>query len=62
MTTEAVTLSADEVERVRQWFDAVDDLDQSNQRYLDKEDCRIAIKLYNACKMRVPNKLRDGAQ
>lgn len=47
-------LSKDELHRIRQWFDAVQD---TNPQYLERGDFLLARRLYEALEMRVPNSI-----
>jgi hypothetical protein len=49
-------LCAKELERVRQWFNAVQDL---NESYLEQEDFILAKKIYEQLAMRVSNSIMD---
>lgn len=47
----------EELDRVRQWFDAIQDL---HPAYLGHEDYELARKIYIALGIRVPNSIREA--
>lgn len=47
-------LSKDELHLIRQWFDAVQDL---NPKYLERPDYLLARRVYEALEMRVPHSI-----
>lgn len=47
-------LMAEELELVRQWFNAVQDL---NPHYLEKSDYELARKIYQRLGIRVPSSI-----
>ncbi|EKH9212929.1 hypothetical protein PAQ92_004719 [Vibrio parahaemolyticus] len=49
-------LSDEQLHRIRQWFDAVQDL---NPSFLEKEDYILAKSIYESLGMRVPNSIND---
>ncbi len=49
-------LSTEELGRVRQWFDQVQDVSRS---YLEPADYVLAEQIYKALKMRVPNSISN---
>lgn len=52
------TFSAQEVDLLRQWYDAVVDL---NPKYLEQKDHALAKRLYEVVGIRVPNSLAKAA-
>ncbi len=50
-------LCAEDLERVRQWFDAVQDL---NEAFLEQEDYQLAKMIYEKLSMRVPKSILNG--
>lgn len=50
-------LTDDEVNRVRQWFDSVQDC---SPEYLEPADCELAARLYQRLGTRVPQSLIDA--
>jgi hypothetical protein len=51
-----MTLTGQELDLMRQWFDAVQDL---NPDYLEAADYEMAAKIYKKLGMRVPNSIAD---
>lgn len=51
------TLTLDELELCRQWFDSVQD---TNPAYLEQKDYALAKKLYERLGCRVPNSIEKG--
>ena len=51
-------LTKDELHKVREWFDTVQDM---HPAYLDNSDYALAKKIYQELDMRVPNSIEDGA-
>ena len=47
-----LALSENELDLIRQWFDAVQDL---NAAYLETADYHLAKKIYSHLEMRIPN-------
>jgi len=52
----AVVISNEELELIRQWFDAVQDM---NPGYLERQDYELAQAIYTRLGMRVPNSITD---
>ena len=50
-------LCDDDLNRVRQWFDAVQDI---NEAFLEQEDYLLAKKIYEKLSMRVPLSILKG--
>lgn len=53
----AMTLTRDQLDLVRQWFNAVQDL---NHKYLEPADYRLAVEIHRALGMRVPHSVLRG--
>lgn len=51
-------ITLDDADRLRQWFDAICDV---NPQFLDSEDYRLGLSLYDACGMRPSDKLQKDA-
>jgi hypothetical protein len=51
-------ITLDDADRCRQWFDAICDV---NPEFLDSEDYRLGLSLYDACGMRPSDKLQKDA-
>ena len=54
----ALTAPAVDLDRFRQWFDAVQDM---NQGYLEKADYQLAQRVYEALGMHVPDSVSSRA-
>ncbi len=52
-----MTLDAEDLNLVRQWFDAVQDL---NPAYLTDADYELAQDIYEKLEMRVPSSILNG--
>jgi hypothetical protein len=51
-------ITLDDADRLRQWFDAVCDV---NPEFLDSDDYRLGLSLYDACGMQPSKKLLADA-
>lgn len=51
---QAVSITPAQAERMRQWFDAVQDI---NPGYLEAADYELAARLYESLGLRVPNSI-----
>lgn len=56
---EKITITTEEANLVRQWFDAVQDL---NQGYLTQPDYELAQRLYQALGRRVPSSISTNVK
>lgn len=52
-----LSLSRDDIDRVRQWFDCVEDV---NQRYLEGADYDLARRIYQALGRREPSSITEA--
>jgi len=52
-------VTKDELNLIRQWFDAVQD---ALPKYLMQDDYRLAIRIYEDLVQRVPHSILDGAK
>ena len=52
-----MTFNWDEVDRIRQWFDSLED---TNTAYLVREDYVLAKKIFKKLEMRVPGSILEG--
>lgn len=53
-----IVLDEQELDLVRQWFNALQDL---NPKYLEKQDFELAVQIHEALGAKVPLSVREGA-